>query len=84
MFITRLKKNTLQGVSTTMAKGVGKVTSRKVMGSIIVKYPKDIIVYQKHMDGVDCGDQPILMGEVFVNISHLKICYKKELGDCLF
>ena len=84
MFITRLKKNTLQGVSTTMAKGVGQVTSRKVMDSIIVKYPKDNITYQQHMGGVYCGYQHSLMGEVFVNLSHLKTCYKKELGDCLF
>ena len=67
-----------------MAKGFGQVTSRKVMGSIIVNYPKDIITYHQHMGGVDCGDLHRLMGEVFVNVPHFKKNYKKELRACLF
>ena len=61
---------TLQVVSTTMTKCVGQVTRRKVRESIIVKRPKDMIAYQQHMGGVDCGYQHRLMWEVFVNVSH--------------
>ena len=66
MIITRRKDSqTLQGVSTTMAKCVGKVTVRKGRESIIVKYPKVIITYQQIMGGVDRGYQHRLMGAGF-------------------
>ena len=47
---------TLQVVSTTMTKVVGRVTIRKGRDSTTVNFPKDIIKYQQHIGGVDIGD----------------------------
>ena len=81
MVITiRKDSKTLQVVSTTMTKYVGKFTRRKGRDSITVKYPKEIITHQKHMGGVGCGYINGLMGAGLSNLEHFKTWYKK---DCL-
>ena len=79
MVITIWKySNTLQVVSTTITKGVGKVTSRKGRDSITVKCTKGIITYWHHMGRVDCGYYHRLILEGFSNVSHFKKWYNKS------
>ena len=68
--------NTLQVVSITMTKLVGRVARRKGGYSITVKCPKVVIKYQQHMGVVACGDQHILTGSGFANVAHFKKWYK--------
>jgi hypothetical protein len=86
MVITRWKDNrALQVVSTIMAKGIGDVQRRVGRDKITVRCPNDIIQYQKHMGGVDRGDQHRVMGAGFANVAHFKKWYKKAfLGICDF
>ena len=78
MVATRWKDSKiLQTVSTVMMSGVDEVARR--VGSTIIKVscPNDIIKYQKHMGGVDKGDQHRVMGAGFANVAHFKKWYKK-------
>ena len=63
MVITRWKDSrVLQIVSTIMKKGIGTVQRRVGKDKIDVRCPNDIIEYQKHMGGVDRGDQHRVVG----------------------
>ena len=86
MVITRWKDSkVLQVVSTIMKKGIGKVERRVGKDKVSVDCPNDIIEYQKHMGGVDRGDQHRVMGAGFANVAHFKKWYKKAfLGICDF
>ena len=44
-----------------------------------MRYPSNIVEYQTHMNGVDRGDQYIVMGAGFANVAHFKKLYKKVL-----
>ena len=67
----------LQTISTVMKSGAD-VVARRVGSTVInVSCPNDIIEYQKHMGGVDKGDQHRTMGAGFANVSHFKKWYKK-------
>ena len=61
---------TLKVFSTTMTKGVGKVTRSNGKESITVKSPNEIITYQQHMGGADRRDQHRLMRAGFANEAH--------------
>ena len=86
MVITRWKDSrVLQTVSTIMKKGIGEVSRRRGASKLTVRCPNDIIEYQKHMDGVDRGDQHRVVGAGFANVAHFKKWYKKAfLGICDF
>ena len=86
MVITRWKDSrVLQVVSTIMKKGVGTVQRRVGREKTDVRCPNDIIEYQKHMGGVDRGDQHRVVGAGFANVAHFKKWYKKAfLGICDF
>ena len=86
MVITRWKDSrALQVVSTIMAKGIGDVQRRVGRDKVTVRCPNDIIQYQKHMGGVDRGDQHRVVGAGFANVAHFKKWYKKAfLGICDF
>ena len=45
--------------------------------SIAVKYSNYIIIYQKHMGGVDHKNQNRFIGIGFKNVAHFKNWYKK-------
>ena len=67
----------LQTLSTTMKSGVETVTRRVGANIVNVKFPADIVQYQKNMGGVDQGDQHRVMGAGFANVAHFKKWYKK-------
>ena len=78
VIIIQKDSKTLQVVIPKMTKGVEKVTRINSRDSITVKYLNDMIKYQKHMGGVDCGDHHRLMGAGFASVVHFKKWYKKS------
>ena len=78
MVATRWKDSRiLQTISTVMKSGAD-VVARRVGSTVInVSCPNDIIEYQKHMGGVDKGNQHRVMGAGFANVFHFKKWYKK-------
>ena len=62
-----------------MEPGIGEVSRRKGVTVNTVKYPNDVILYQKGMGGVDRGDQHRVVGAGFANVSHFKKWYKKVI-----
>ena len=78
MVITRWKDSKiLQTVSTVMIKGCQTIQRRNGAKILDVVCPNDIVMYQKHMGGVDRGDQHRLTGAGFANVAHFKKWYKK-------
>ena len=63
MVMSRWKDSkSLQNVSTVMKGGIGKVSRRNGAKTLRVLCPNDIIMFQKHMGGVDRGDQHRVVG----------------------
>ena len=61
MILTRWKDSrTLKIVSVVMKKGVEELTRRPGATLITVICQNDVIIYQDSIDGIDCGDQPIV------------------------
>ena len=84
--VTKICKDikNLQVVSTIMTNGVGQVTRRKDRESITVKYPKEIISYQQHIGGGDCGYQHRVMGTGLANVAHFKSVTRNIFWDLLY
>ena len=68
-----------------MNSGTSMIRRRTGSTNIEIKCPNNIVMYQKNMDGVNCGDQYRVMGAGFANVALFKRWYKKAfLGICDF
>ena len=60
-----------------MKGGIGEVSRRTGAKTLSVPCPNDVIMCQKHMGGVDRGNQHIVVSAGFENVAHFKKWCKK-------
>ena len=78
----------LQLVSEVMKSGIGLVQKTKGSNLLDVQCPNDIIIYQKNMGGVNCGNQHQVMGVLFARKYYTgyktqqKILHKCSTSKC--
>ena len=71
MVISRFKDSkALQTMNTVVKRGIGEVSRRTSAKTLTVSCPNDVIMCQKHMGGVDHGDQHRVVGAGFANVAH--------------